>query len=277
MDEADDAVQGPETGSPYALGYRSGSGLTTWQDIVETGSWYAKRAQASTEEADSPAPAPEPEPEPEPSFAAEPAPQQGIDGVRLAREWAREMSSETGTISGMQQQPLSSSPAFAVPRSSGYAGSRSQAFQAARATRSERRPGLGGPGVGRPGGGRGSRQAHLTLSRIEPWSVLKFSSVAAVVAFVILFVAVLFLYIVLSGMGVFSALQNTASSVTSSQNSSGTDISGWFSASTILGYTALLGVINIVLIPALCTIGAVIYNLIADFFGGIEVTLRESD
>jgi hypothetical protein len=121
------------------------------------------------------------------------------------------------------------------------------------------------------------RQAMLTLSRLEPWSVMKFSFVASVVAFIILFVAVAVLYMVLSALGVFTSLEHQVASITSSQNTAGTNISHWFSASLILGWTALLGALNIVLITALSTIGSVIYNLIAKTVGGVEVTLRETD
>jgi hypothetical protein len=121
------------------------------------------------------------------------------------------------------------------------------------------------------------RQAMLTLSRVEPWSVMKFSFVASVVAFIILFVAVALLYMVLSSLGVFDSLQNQVNSITSSKNAAGTNISHWFSASLILGYTAMLGALNIVLITALSTIGSVVYNLIAKTVGGVEVTLRETD
>jgi hypothetical protein len=121
------------------------------------------------------------------------------------------------------------------------------------------------------------RQAMLTLSRLEPWSVMKFSFVASVVAFIILFVAVAVLYMVLSALGVFTSLENQVASITSAKNTAGTDISHWFSASLILGWTAMLGALNIVLITALSTIGSVIYNLIAKTIGGVEVTLRETD
>jgi Transmembrane domain of unknown function (DUF3566) len=117
----------------------------------------------------------------------------------------------------------------------------------------------------------------LTLARVEPWSVMKFSFVVSVVAFIILFVAVAVLYMVLSSLGVFTSLQHTVSTITSSQGSSGTNISHWFTASRILGYTGMLGALNIVLITAMSTIGAVIYNLIARTIGGIEVTLRETE
>jgi Transmembrane domain of unknown function (DUF3566) len=124
---------------------------------------------------------------------------------------------------------------------------------------------------------RNKRQAHLTVARVEPWSVMKFSFVVSVIAFIVMFVAVAVLYGVLSSLGVFTSLQHLVTTLTSSKSSGGTNITGWFSASRILGYTGMLGSLNIVLITAMATIGSVIYNLIAKVFGGIEITLRESD
>ena len=124
---------------------------------------------------------------------------------------------------------------------------------------------------------RTARQAHLTVARVEPWSVMKFSFVVSLVAFVILFVAVSVLYAVLSALGLFDSLQHVVSSVTSSQNSAGVNAKAWFSASKVLGYTALLGSLNIVLITAMATIGAVVYNLTSRLVGGVEVTLRETE
>ena len=124
---------------------------------------------------------------------------------------------------------------------------------------------------------RSSRQAHLTIARVEPWSVMKFSFVVSLVAFVILFVAVSVIYGTLSALGVFTSLQHVVQSVTSSQDSSGVNAAKWFTASRILSYTALLGALNIVLITAMCTIGAVVYNLTSRLIGGVEVTLRETE
>jgi hypothetical protein len=140
------------------------------------------------------------------------------------------------------------------------------------------------PGMARRAGAKGSsataptRRAQLVLSRIEPWSVMKFSFMISLVGWVILFVAVAALYTVLSNLGVFHSIQSTISDVTSSKGSAGSDAGGqWFSASRILGYTMLVGAVNVVLITALATLGAVIYNLVTHLAGGIEVTLKETD
>jgi hypothetical protein len=121
------------------------------------------------------------------------------------------------------------------------------------------------------------RQAQLTVARVEPWSVMKFSFVISLVAFIVFFVAVAVLYGILSGLGVFSALQHTVSSITSSQSSSGFNLMTYLSASRVLGYTGLLGAINVVLITALSTVGSVLYNITADLAGGVEITLKETD
>ena len=121
------------------------------------------------------------------------------------------------------------------------------------------------------------RRANLVIARLEPWSVMKFSFLMSLVAWVVLFVAVALLYYALSGLGVFAAIQRTLSSVTSSQSSAGVNLASWTSPSRVLGYTMLIGAVDIILITALSTLGAVIYNLVTHLGGGIEVTLKETD
>lgn len=174
----------------------------------------------------------------------------------------------TGRSAAAQQ------PSYPPPRSSAAWSSTSVQPSRAAAPMPNRRPSAK---LRRQAARQSRRQAHLTLARVEPWSVMKFSAMVSCVAFIILFVAIAVLYMALSGLGVFTSLQHTVSTITSSQGSSGTNISHWFSASRILGYTAMLGAANIVLITAMSTIGAVVYNLIAHTIGGIEVTLRETE
>jgi hypothetical protein len=134
-----------------------------------------------------------------------------------------------------------------------------------------------GPGGAQAGGGASTRKAQLTVSRIEPWSVMKFSFMISLVGWVILFVAVAIMYFVLSKLGVFHSIENTVGLVTASKAHAGADAASWFSASRVLGYTMLVGAVNVILITALATVGAVLYNLVTMLAGGIEVTLKETD
>ena len=171
---------------------------------------------------------------------------------------------------GGADEPAGRTTTFgAIPRSRYLAGA---AAALPGKTKSAKSPKPGKPASQVPG-----RRADLVVSRLEPWSVMKFSFLMSLVAWVVLFVAVAFLYFTLSSLGVFTSVQHTLSSVTSSSGSSGMNLNHWFSASRILGYTMLLGAVNIVLITALCTVGSMIYNLVTHLGGGIEVTLRETD
>jgi Transmembrane domain of unknown function (DUF3566) len=167
-------------------------------------------------------------------------------------------------------------PTAAKTPAAGTGTATADAGSATRAARGEPPVTFGGMPKKRPSK-KSARQAHLTVARVEPWSVMKFSFVVSLVAFVILFVAVSVLYGALSGLGVFDSLQRVVTSVTSSQSSAGVNAAKWWSASRILGYTALLGSLNIVLITAMSTIGAVVYNLTSRLVGGVEVTLRETE
>ena len=122
-----------------------------------------------------------------------------------------------------------------------------------------------------------ARDAQLVLSRIEPWSVMKFSFLASLVGFVILLVAVAVLYFFFSALGVFHSIEQTVHLVTASGGNAGSNAASWFSFGTVMGYTMLAGAIDVVLITALTTVGAVIYNAVSHISGGIEITLQEAD
>lgn len=106
---------------------------------------------------------------------------------------------------------------------------------------------------------------------------MKFSFIVSLVGWIVLFVAIALLYYALRAFGVFQYLEQAVVTVTTSKGHAGSNASSWFSASTVLGYTMLVGAINVVLFTALATVGAVVYNLITHLSGGVEVTLREAD
>jgi hypothetical protein len=148
------------------------------------------------------------------------------------------------------------------------------------------RPGPGGQQVGgvlrapqatRPQAGSQTRSALLSLQRIEPMSVMKFSFLISLVGWVVLFVAVAIIYFTLSKLGVFAKIEQTVGLVTYNKDHPGSNAASWFSASRVLEYTALICTINAILFTALATVGAALYNLVTALTGGIEVTLRESD
>jgi hypothetical protein len=115
----------------------------------------------------------------------------------------------------------------------------------------------------------------MQIRRVDPWSALKVSLVLSVALFFVWMIAVAFLYLVLGGMGVWDKLNsNVGDLLTSTSGSSGGEL---VSSSTIFGGAALIGLVNIVILTAMATAGAFIYNLTTDLVGGVEVTLADRD
>jgi hypothetical protein len=122
---------------------------------------------------------------------------------------------------------------------------------------------------------KGPVRATMQIRRVDPWSALKVSLVLSAALFFVWMIAVAFLYLVLGGMGVWSKLNsNVGDLLTSASGQTGGEL---VSSGTIFGGAALIGLVNIVLLTAMATAGAFIYNLTTDLVGGVEVTLADRD
>lgn len=124
--------------------------------------------------------------------------------------------------------------------------------------------------------GRGPRRASLQVKRFDPWSVLKLSLVFGITLFVIWLVAVGVLYLALEGMGVWDELNGAYSSLIEGEDA-GDGGAPLITATRVFAFAGVVGVINIVLLAALATVGSFIYNVCADLAGGLEVTLSERE
>ena len=121
---------------------------------------------------------------------------------------------------------------------------------------------------------RGPVRASMQIRRIDPWSALKVSALLSGALFFVWMIAVALLYLVLGAMGVWSKLNSNVGDLLTSGSGGGGDI---VSAGSIFGTAALIGLVNIVLLTAMATVGAYIYNLSTDIVGGVEVTLADLD
>lgn len=125
------------------------------------------------------------------------------------------------------------------------------------------------------GASRGPRRARLSIRRVDPWSVMKFSFAVSFVLLVVIIVATAVLYLALDAMGVFDSLNKTLAELFTSNG--GGDNAFKITAGGVIGVSAILGAINVVLFTALMTLGAFVYNVCADLVGGVEVTLAERE
>nr|AGC71268.1 hypothetical protein [uncultured bacterium A1Q1_fos_140] len=121
---------------------------------------------------------------------------------------------------------------------------------------------------------RKQRIAQLRLVQIDAWSVMKTSFVLSIALGIIQIVAVAIVWFVLGQAGVFDSINSMLSDVIGGEGNS-FDITTYFGTSRVIGFTMLAAVLNVVLLTALSTLAAFLYNLAATLLGGIEVTWAE--
>jgi hypothetical protein len=120
---------------------------------------------------------------------------------------------------------------------------------------------------------RGPRRARLVVKHIDPWTVMKMSFIVSLVILVVVVVASGIIYAVLGKMGVWDQINDLVNEVSPTTTSPA--LHNPLSGSRVVGITALVGGVNVVLLTALATLGAAVYNLVSDLVGGIEVTLTD--
>ena len=129
-----------------------------------------------------------------------------------------------------------------------------------------------------PDRARAPRRARLRLSRVDPWSVMKVSFLLSIAFGIVTVVSVFMVWSVLGAAGVWTSINNTVSDTVSSPNTTSTfNIEDYLGMSRVLGFTMLVSVIDVILITAIATLGAFLYNMASSLLGGIEVTLSEDN
>lgn len=131
---------------------------------------------------------------------------------------------------------------------------------------------------GKASGARSPRKARLRLTQVEPWSVLKVSFLLSVAFSVVSFVAVLIVWSVLGVAGVWDSINATVHTIETTGDQQGTfDITDYVGMGRVLGFTAVVSVVNVVLLTAIATLTAFLYNTASALLGGVEVTLSEDN
>ncbi|GAB3133728.1 hypothetical protein GCM10027289_24080 [Tsukamurella serpentis] len=185
---------------------------------------------------------------------------------------AQQAAASTGTESGQHAQATaaaSAAPAAAAAPAAGGAGKDEPAPSNLHT--------VGGGTPTRAAGVKtapsgGPVRAGMQLRSIDPWTTFKLAGVVSVVLFFVWMIAVGALYIVLNGMGVWAKINDSFQTLVNEQ--AGATL---LSAGDVFTYAGIVGLANVILLTALATVGAFIYNLCADLVGGIEVTLSDRD
>ncbi|WP_114853868.1 DUF3566 domain-containing protein [Brachybacterium sp. YJGR34] len=119
---------------------------------------------------------------------------------------------------------------------------------------------------------RGPRRVRLTLARLDPFSVMKLSFLVAIAIGIATVVAVVLLWNLVDAIGLWERIDQL-----------GRDLNGgdplpfmeFFSFSKMTSYGTIVAVVNVVIITALGTLLAFLYNLVAALLGGLKMTFTD--
>lgn len=121
------------------------------------------------------------------------------------------------------------------------------------------------------------RKARLRLLRVEPWSVMKSAFVLSIAVGITFVVAVATLWSIIDAAGVFEIVGDLIVDLTESESSTGLEVTDYVGFSRVVGLATVIAVVDVVLLTALATLFAFLYNLSASLLGGFEITLAEDD
>ncbi|EGD45037.1 DUF3566 domain-containing protein [Nocardioides sp. WG-D5] len=120
-----------------------------------------------------------------------------------------------------------------------------------------------------------ARRARLSLSRIDPWSVMKMAFLLSIALSVVVIVAVFVIWSVLGAAGVWDSINQAVQDVVG-DSSAGWNVQDYLGLARVMGFTMVVSVVNIVLMTAVATLAAFLYNMAAALLGGVEVELTEN-
>lgn len=150
----------------------------------------------------------------------------------------------------------------ATPAADGLPGQQLPAQPASTPTPEVPRPAPAGP-----------RRVRLALSRVDPWSVMKLAFLLAVAIAIMTVVATAVFWSVLNSLGVFTTVQSFVEEAVGPQ--SNVNLTQFVEFPRVISLATLISICNIVLLTAIATIMAFLYNITAALVGGVHMTLTD--
>ncbi len=121
-----------------------------------------------------------------------------------------------------------------------------------------------------------TRKARLRMVRVDPWSVMKMAFALSFALAVVIVIAVAIVWSVLDAAGVWDSINaSVASLVQPTAGQEEFDVQEFVGLGRVMGITLVVAAADVVLLTALATLCAFMYNLAASLLGGLEVTLAE--
>ena len=117
-------------------------------------------------------------------------------------------------------------------------------------------------------------RTRLRLIRVEPYSVTRLAFVVSAALMIVVTVAVAVFWLMLEATGFWGQINESVASVLADDSAS-FDIKEYLGFTRLVGGTLVIAGINVILMTALATVGAHLFNLAAALLGGIEATVTD--
>jgi hypothetical protein len=114
------------------------------------------------------------------------------------------------------------------------------------------------------------RRYRQTITKVDLWSVLKMSVCFYLCGMAVTMVALVALWLIADAVGVIHSVEKFFGDLLQTKNFS-------FLSADILRGTLLVGAVLVVLQIVITVIAASFYNLFAELFGGVEITITEDE
>ena len=121
----------------------------------------------------------------------------------------------------------------------------------------------------------GPRRVKLSVSRVDPWSVMKLSFLLSVAIGIAGVVMITVLWMILSGMGVFAEVNRTVQDVLGTNSGVTVDLMDYIGLGRVVSLSIVIAVIDVILMTAIATLGAFLYNVCSSLVGGLQTTLTD--
>ena len=119
-----------------------------------------------------------------------------------------------------------------------------------------------------------ARRVRLTVSRVDPWSAMKIAFLLSVALGIAGVVMVFVLWTILAGMGVFDQVNGIVGQVVQ-DGQQRFDIMDFIGLGRVLSLSIVIAVIDVILITAIATLAAFLYNVSSALVGGVQLTLTD--
>ena len=119
----------------------------------------------------------------------------------------------------------------------------------------------------------GPRRVRLAVSRLDPWSVMKLSFLLSVAIGIMIVVASVVFWLVLDGLHVFTQVNDMIVAILGEETK--VNILQYVELKRVVSLSTMIAIVDVVLLTALSTIAAFLYNVVAALVGGVHLTLTD--